>query len=172
MKCAVNLWVTAKQVWCGHTQGSGKITQHGVFTQVKIVLALNNPTIVVITDRKRFRWPIVLIPLQHPANYYAKKPKQVEDRQQLKELLKVASGGVIFYYHSKVSAWRRQCLYETLSDRRNIVVICRRGHTGRNMGFKAKTVEDKKRSWWSYRPKNCIWFLLNICVMLYLMPLT
>jgi len=72
------------------------------------------------------------------------EPKQVEDRQQLKELLKVASGGVIFTTIQKFQPEEGN-VYETLSERRNIVVIADEAHRTQ-YGFKAKTVEDKNEA--------------------------
>lgn len=69
------------------------------------------------------------------------EPKQVEDRQQLKELLKVGSGGVIFSTIQKFQPIDGN-VYEQLSDRRNIVVIADEAHWTQ-YGFKAKTVDEK-----------------------------
>ncbi|MEQ1767760.1 MAG: type I restriction endonuclease, partial [Methylotenera sp.] len=79
-------------VW--HTQGSGKSLSM-VFYTGKIVLALNNPTILVITDRNDLDDQL-FDTFAASSQLLRQEPKQVEDRQQLKELLKVASGGVIF----------------------------------------------------------------------------
>ena len=79
-------------VW--HTQGSGKSLSM-VFYTGKIVLALHNPTIVVITDRNGLDDQL-FDTFAATTQLLRQEPKQVEDRQDLKELLKVASGGVIF----------------------------------------------------------------------------
>jgi type I restriction enzyme R subunit len=124
-------------VW--HTQGSGKSLSM-VFYTGKIVLALNNPTIVVITDRNDLDDQL-FDTFAASSQLLRQEPKQVEDRQQLKELLKVASGGVIFTTIQKFQPEEGN-VYETLSERRNIVVIADEAHRTQ-YGFKAKTVEDK-----------------------------
>lgn len=124
-------------VW--HTQGSGKSLSM-VFYTGKIVLALNNPTIVVITDRNDLDDQL-FDTFASSSQLLRQEPKQVEDRQQLKELLKVASGGVIFTTIQKFQPEEGN-VYETLSERRNIVVIADEAHRTQ-YGFKAKTVEEK-----------------------------
>ncbi len=124
-------------VW--HTQGSGKSLSM-VFYTGKIVLALNNPTVVVITDRNDLDDQL-FDTFAASSQLLRQEPKQVEDRQQLKELLKVASGGVIFTTIQKFQPEEGN-VYETLSERRNIVVIADEAHRTQ-YGFKAKTVDDK-----------------------------
>ncbi len=79
-------------VW--HTQGSGKSLSM-VFYTGKVVLALNNPTILVITDRNDLDDQL-FDTFAACKQLLRQEPRQVENRQQLKELLRVASGGVIF----------------------------------------------------------------------------
>lgn len=127
-------------VW--HTQGSGKSLSM-VFYTGKIVLALNNPTILVITDRNDLDDQL-FDTFAASSQLLRQEPKQVEDRQQLKELLKVASGGVIFTTIQKFQPEEGN-VYETLSERRNIVVIADEAHRTQ-YGFKAKTVDDKNEA--------------------------
>lgn len=124
-------------VW--HTQGSGKSLSM-VFYTGKIVLALNNPTVVVITDRNDLDDQL-FDTFAASSQLLRQEPKQVEDRHQLKELLRVASGGVIFTTIQKFQPEEGN-VYETLSERRNIVVIADEAHRTQ-YGFKAKTVEEK-----------------------------
>ncbi len=124
-------------VW--HTQGSGKSLSM-VFYTGKIVLALNNPTIVVITDRNDLDDQL-FDTFAACKQLLRQEPKQVENRQQLKELLRVASGGVIFTTIQKFQPEQGN-VYEELSDRRNIVVIADEAHRTQ-YGFSAKTVDDK-----------------------------
>lgn len=127
-------------VW--HTQGSGKSLSM-VFYTGKIVLALDNPTIVVITDRNDL--DDQLFDTFAASNQLLRQePKQVEDRQQLKTLLKVASGGVIFTTIQKFQPEEGN-VYETLSERRNIVVIADEAHRTQ-YGFSAKTVDHKNEA--------------------------
>ena len=69
------------------------------------------------------------------------EPKQVESRQEIKALLQVASGGVVFSTIQKFQPEQGN-VYEVLSDRRNIVVIADEAHRTQ-YGFTAKTVDDK-----------------------------
>lgn len=124
-------------VW--HTQGSGKSLSMVFFTG-KIVLALDNPTILVITDRNDLDDQL-FDTFAASTQLLRQDPRQVEDRQQLKELLKVASGGVIFTTIQKFQPEEGN-VYETLSERENIVVIADEAHRTQ-YGFKAKTIDDK-----------------------------
>ena len=127
-------------VW--HTQGSGKSLSM-VFYTGKIVLALNNPTIVVITDRNDLDDQL-FDTFAACKQLLRQEPRQVESRQQLKELLRVASGGVIFTTIQKFQPDEGN-VYEELSDRGNIVVIADEAHRTQ-YGFSAKTVDDKNTS--------------------------
>lgn len=124
-------------VW--HTQGSGKSLSM-VFYTGKIVLALDNPTILVITDRNDLDDQL-FDTFAASKQLLRQEPVQAEDRNQLKELLKVASGGVVFATVQKFQPEEGN-IYEMLSDRRNIVVIADEAHRTQ-YGFKAKTIDDK-----------------------------
>ncbi|WP_154859692.1 type I restriction endonuclease subunit R [Cyclobacterium xiamenense] len=124
-------------VW--HTQGSGKSLSMVFFTG-KIVLALDNPTVVVITDRNDLDDQL-FDTFASSTQLLRQEPKQIENRNDLKEKLKVASGGVIFTTIQKFSPEEGN-VYETLSERENIVVIADEAHRTQ-YGFKAKTVDDK-----------------------------
>lgn len=122
-------------VW--HTQGSGKSLSM-VFYTGKIVLVLDNPTVLVITDRNDLDDQL-FDTFAASAQLLRQEPKQVEDRQQLKSLLRVASGGVIFTTIQKFQPEDGN-VYEELSARRNIVVIADEAHRTQ-YGFKAKTID-------------------------------
>src|SRR5690606_12932416 len=124
-------------VW--HTQGSGKSLSMVFFTG-KIVLALDNPTVVVITDRNDLDDQL-FDTFASSTQLLRQEPKQIENRNDLKEKLKVASGGVIFTMIQKFSPEEGN-VYETLSERENIVVIADEAHRTQ-YGFKAKTVDEK-----------------------------
>src|SRR5690606_29949492 len=79
-------------VW--HTQGSGKSLSMVFFTG-KIVLALDNPTVVVITDRNDLDDQL-FDTFTSSTQLLRQEPRQIENRYDLKDKLKVASGGVIF----------------------------------------------------------------------------
>ena len=124
-------------VW--HTQGSGKSLSM-VFYTGKIVLALDNPTVLVITDRNDLDDQL-FDTFASSTQLLRQEPKQVESRENLKELLKVASGGVIFSTIQKFQPQEGN-VFETLSERENIVVIADEAHRTQ-YGFKAKTIDDK-----------------------------
>ena len=124
-------------VW--HTQGSGKSLSM-VFYTGKIVLALDNPTVVVITDRNDLDDQL-FDTFAASKQLLRQEPVQAGDRNQLKELLKVASGGVVFTTIQKFSPDNGN-VYETLSERKNIVVIADEAHRTQ-YGFQAKTIDDK-----------------------------
>jgi type I restriction enzyme, R subunit len=124
-------------VW--HTQGSGKSLSM-VFYTGKIVLALDNPTVVVITDRNDLDDQLYDT-FAASKQLLRQEPVQAKDREHLKELLKVASGGVVFTTIQKFSPDNGN-VYETLSNRRNIVVIADEAHRTQ-YGFSAKTIDDK-----------------------------
>jgi type I site-specific restriction-modification system R (restriction) subunit/very-short-patch-repair endonuclease len=122
-------------VW--HTQGSGKSLSM-VFYTGKIVLAMDNPTIVVITDRNDLDDQL-FDTFAASKQLLRQEPVQAEDRNHLKELLKVASGGVVFTTIQKFQPENGN-VYELLSNRKNIVVIADEAHRTQ-YGFKAKSIE-------------------------------
>ncbi len=124
-------------VW--HTQGSGKSLSM-VFYTGKIVLALHNPTVLVITDRNDLDDQL-FDTFAASKQLLRQEPVQAEDRNHLKELLKVASGGVIFTTIQKFQPGEGN-VYELLSDRANIIVIADEAHRTQ-YGFRAKTVDEK-----------------------------
>ncbi|MDD2725465.1 MAG: type I restriction endonuclease [Methylovulum sp.] len=124
-------------VW--HTQGSGKSLSM-VFYTGKIVLALDNPTVLVITDRNDLDDQL-FDTFAATAQLLRQEPKQADDRQQLKELLKVGSGGVVFSTIQKFQPDEGN-VYEELSARRNIIVVVDEAHRTQ-YGFQAKTVDEK-----------------------------
>jgi type I restriction enzyme R subunit len=126
-------------VW--HTQGSGKSLSM-VFYTGKIVLTMDNPTVVVITDRNDLDDQL-FDTFASSSQLLRQDPIQAEDRQQLKELLRVGSGGVVF---STIQKFQPDVgnVYEQLSDRRNIVVIADEAHRTQ-YGFTAKTITEKDK---------------------------
>ena len=127
-------------VW--HTQGSGKSLSM-VFYTGKIVLALDNPTVLVITDRNDLDDQL-FDTFAASKQLLRQDPVQATDRKQLKDLLKVNSGGVIFTTIQKFQPEEGN-IFETLSARENIIVIADEAHRTQ-YGFSAKTVDDKDES--------------------------
>lgn len=130
-------------VW--HTQGSGKSLSM-VFYTGKVVLAMDNPTILVITDRNDLDDQLFET-FASSKQLLRQEPVQAGNREQLKELLKVASGGVIFTTIQKFqpdasTSSATGAKYEKLSDRTNIIVIADEAHRTQ-YGFKGKTIDDK-----------------------------
>jgi type I restriction enzyme R subunit len=123
-------------VW--HTQGSGKSLSM-VFYSGKIVLALNNPTIVVLTDRNDLDQQL-FDTFAGCKQLLRQTPVQAKDRDDLKELLKTEGGGIIFTTIQKFAPEEGSSVYETLSERRNIVVMADEAHRSQ-YGFGGKTVE-------------------------------
>lgn len=122
-------------IW--HTQGSGKSLSM-VFYVGKIVRTLSNPTIVVITDRNDLDDQLFGT-FADCRQLLRQTPVQAEDRATLKDLLRVASGGVIFTTIQKFQPESGN-VYEQLTDRSNVIVIADEAHRTQ-YGFKAKTVE-------------------------------
>lgn len=127
-------------VW--HTQGSGKSLSM-VFYTGKIVLAMDNPTILVITDRNDLDDQL-FDTFAACRQLLRQDPVQAESRDELKGLLKVASGGVVFSTIQKFQPEEGN-VYDLLSGRENIVVIADEAHRTQ-YGFKAKTIDDKDDS--------------------------
>ncbi|MBN2747305.1 MAG: type I restriction endonuclease subunit R, partial [Bacteroidales bacterium] len=133
-------------VW--HTQGSGKSLSM-VFYTGKIVLEMDNPTILVITDRNDLDDQL-FDTFAASKQLLRQEPVQADDRNHLKTLLKVASGGVVFstiqkFQPDSSSNSNLAAVYEMLSNRENIVVIADEAHRTQ-YGFKAKTIDDKDES--------------------------
>ncbi|MBN2487722.1 MAG: type I restriction endonuclease subunit R [Methanosarcinaceae archaeon] len=124
-------------VW--HTQGSGKSLSMVFFTG-KIVLAMDNPTIMMITDRNDLDDQL-FDTFAASKQLLRQDPVQAESREHLKELLSVASGGVVFTTIQKFQPEEGN-VYPMLSDRKNIIVIADEAHRTQ-YGFKAKTIDVK-----------------------------
>ena len=127
-------------VW--HTQGSGKSLSM-VFYVGKIVRTLSNPTIVIITDRNDLDDQLFGT-FADCHQLLRQTPVQADDRETLKSLLRVASGGVIFTTIQKFQPESGN-VYETLTDRSNVIVIADEAHRTQ-YGFKAKTVEVRNEA--------------------------
>jgi type I restriction enzyme R subunit len=124
-------------VW--HTQGSGKSLSM-VFYTGKIVLAMNNPTVLVITDRNDLDDQL-FDTFSSASQLLRQKPVQADNRQALRDLLRVGSGGVIFSTIQKFQPEDGN-IFEELSNRRNIVVIADEAHRTQ-YGFGGKIVSQK-----------------------------
>ncbi len=121
-------------IW--HTQGSGKSLSM-VFYTGQLVLLLNNPTIVVITDRNDLDEQL-FDTFAASSQLLRQAPVKADSREELQRLLKVAAGGFIFTTIQKFFPEEEQDKYPELSDRKNIVVIADEAHRTQ-YGFEAKT---------------------------------
>jgi type I restriction enzyme, R subunit len=123
-------------VW--HTQGSGKSLTM-VFYAGRIIVepAMENPTLVVITDRNDLDDQLFGT-FSRCSDLLKQTPQRAETRAELRQLLKKASGGVIFATMQKFSPSEEdQGEFPMLSDRRNIVVIADEAHRSQ-YGFEAR----------------------------------
>lgn len=125
-------------VW--HTQGAGKSLSM-VFYVGKLIHTLDNPTIVVITDRNDLDQQL-FDTFTACSSLLGQPPVQAESREHLKSLLKVASGGIVFTTIQKFFPEDDRAEYDRLSDRRNIIVIADEAHRTQ-YGFKAKFIDTK-----------------------------
>ena len=113
-------------VW--HTQGSGKsLTMAFYAGRVILHPAMENPTIVVITDRNDLDDQLFGT-FSHCRDLLRQPPVQVVDRVDLREKLQVASGGVVFTTIQKFFPEDKGDRYPVLSNRHNIVVIADEAH--------------------------------------------
>ena len=123
-------------VW--HTQGSGKSLSMVFYAGLLVVnREMKNPTIVVITDRNDLDDQL-FDAFVAGKNLLRQSPAQAKSRDHLKELLKTASGGVVFSTIQKFSPDGDNEIFELLSNRKNIIVIADEAHRSQ-YGFKAKT---------------------------------
>lgn len=100
-----------------------------VFYAGKLVLAdaMNNPTILVLTDRNDLDQQLFET-FGNCEQLIRQKPKQAESRDDLKDKLSVAFGGVVFTTIQKFLPEETGGKYPELSSRRNIVVIADEAH--------------------------------------------
>ena len=112
-------------VW--HTQGSGKSFSM-LFYAARIVRhpAMQNPTLVVLTDRNDLDDQL-FGQFQRCHEILGQTPVQASSREQMRTLLAVASGGVVFTTIQKFLAEKGEKL-PALSARQNIVVIADEAH--------------------------------------------
>lgn len=131
-------------IW--HTQGSGKSLSM-VFYAGKLIHNLDNPTIVVITDRNDLDQQL-FDTFAASTSLLGQPPVQAESREHLKALLKVASGGIVFTTIQKffpdtgTGSASAPSVYDLLSERRNIIVIADEAHRTQ-YGFKARLIDTK-----------------------------
>ncbi|WP_130472314.1 type I restriction endonuclease subunit R [Candidatus Magnetaquicoccus inordinatus] len=114
-------------VW--HTQGSGKsITMTCFAARVMQEAAMENPTIVVITDRNDLDGQLYGV-FSLAQDLLREQPVQATTRQDLRLKLKNrASGGILFTTIQKFMPGEDEDTFPQLSDRHNVVVIADEAH--------------------------------------------
>ena len=113
-------------VW--HTQGSGKsLTMAFYAGRIIREPAMENPTIVVLTDRNDLDDQLFAT-FSRCWSLLRQPPVQVESRSDLRTKLDVESGGVIFTTIQKFFPDEKGDQHPILSERRNIVVIADEAH--------------------------------------------
>ena len=124
-------------VW--HTQGSGKSLTM-VFYAGKMALnpELENPTIVMLTDRNDLDGQLFDTFARNHV-LLRQDPVQADSREELRGLLKVASGGIIFTTIQKFYPEGNE--YPQLSDRKNIIVVADEAHRSQ-YGFGLKVPKN------------------------------
>ena len=122
-------------IW--HTQGSGKSLLMAFFAGLAVKSeALENPTLVVLTDRNDLDDQLFGT-FGLCRDLIRQNPEQADSRQDLKQLLDKAAGGVVFTTVQKFSPERGEESFPLLSDRRNIIVIADEAHRSQ-YGFESK----------------------------------
>ena len=129
-------------IW--HTQGSGKSLSM-VFYSGKLVLGMDNPTIVVITDRNDLDDQLFST-FSKSSQLLRQKPKQADSREDLKDLLSVESGGIVFTTIQKFEEGD-----SPLTERENVIVIVDEAHRSQ-YGFdpNIKQIDDKAETKYGY----------------------
>jgi len=120
-----------------HTQGSGKSLSMVFYAgQLVVEPAMGNPTLVILTDRNDLDDQLFST-FGHCASLLRQMPVQATSRENLKELLQVSGGGIVFTTIQKFYPEDVISRFETLSERNNIVVIADEAHRSQ-YGFTGK----------------------------------
>src|SRR5690554_5090555 len=126
-------------IW--HTQGSGKSLLMAFYAgQLVTHPALENPTIVVITDRNDLDDQLYGT-FAGAQDLIRQAPIQADSREDLQRALNRAAGGVVFTTIQKFAPPAGESDYPALTERRNVIVIADEAHRSQ-YGFRAR-VEQK-----------------------------
>ena len=127
-------------VW--HTQGSGKSFAMVFYTGLLLKdKELDNPTIVILTDRNDLDEQLFTTFATRIREVLPQKCQNAKNRKELKKLLKVNAGGIIFTTIQKFEEGS-----DMLSDRENIIFIADEAHRsqyGLTAKFNRKTGDFK-----------------------------
>ena len=122
-------------IW--HTQGSGKSLLMAFYAgQIIAHPAMENPTIVVITDRNDLDDQLFGA-FAMCRDLLRQTPQQADSREDLQRVLTRPSGGVVFTTIQKFTPEHGETEYPVLTERRNVVVIADEAHRSQ-YGFRAK----------------------------------
>ena len=122
-------------IW--HTQGSGKSLLMAFYAgQIISHPAMENPTVVVITDRNDLDDQLFGT-FAMCRDLLRQTPQQADSREDLQKVLTRAAGGVVFTTIQKFAPERGTTEYPVLTERRNVVVIADEAHRSQ-YGFRAK----------------------------------
>ena len=128
-------------VW--HTQGSGKSLSMVFYSGIVVSdPEFENPTIVVLTDRNDLDNQLFGTFCASSKLLLRQTPKQAESRENLKELLKVKAGGIIFTTIQKFEEGD-----DVINDRSNIIFMADEAHRSQ-YGLEAKL--DRTTGEWKY----------------------
>ena len=122
-------------IW--HTQGSGKSLLMAFYAgQLIAQPEMENPTIVVITDRNDLDDQLFGT-FSMCRDLLRQTPRQADSRDDLQKVLTRPSGGVVFTTIQKFAHESGETDYPVLTDRRNVVVIADEAHRSQ-YGFRAR----------------------------------
>lgn len=128
-------------VW--HTQGSGKSLSMVFYSGIVVSNSeFENPTIVVLTDRNDLDNQLFGTFCASSKLLLRQTSKQAESRENLKELLKVKAGGIVFTTIQKFEEGD-----DVINERSNIIFMADEAHRSQ-YGLEAKL--DKTTGEWKY----------------------
>lgn len=128
-------------VW--HTQGSGKSLSMVFYTGIIVSdPEFENPTIVVLTDRRDLDGQLYGTFCASSKMLLRQTPKQAESRENLKELLSVKAGGIIF---TTIQKFEEED--DVINDRSNIIFMADEAHRSQ-YGLEGKL--DRATGEWKY----------------------
>ena len=128
-------------VW--HTQGSGKSLSMVFYAGIIVSdPEFENPTIIVLTDRNDLDNQLFGTFCASSKLLLRQTPKQAESRANLKELLKVKAGGIVFTTIQKFEEGD-----DVINERSNIIFIADEAHRSQ-YGLEAKF--DRETGEWKY----------------------
>lgn len=128
-------------VW--HTQGSGKSLSMVFYTGIIVSdPEFENPTVVVLTDRRDLDGQLYGTFCASSKMLLRQTPKQAESRENLKELLSVKAGGIIFTTIQKFEEEDG-----VINDRSNIIFMADEAHRSQ-YGLEGKL--DRATGEWKY----------------------